>query len=96
MAIRNYGVDWENNRGVHYAIGLYAIEKIRKKGFIKMARCYYLDYESNSLFGNDNDYYYCKLCGKRFRVDDPQVKYTCNPSYGEEYKKCPIYKDRRY
>lgn len=35
MAIRNYGVDWENNRGVHYAIGLYAIEKIRKKGFIK-------------------------------------------------------------
>ena len=44
-----------------------------------MARCYYLDYKSNSLFGNSNDKYICKLCGKQFSVDDLQVKYTCNP-----------------
>ena len=67
-----------------------------QKGEVRrMARCYYLDYKSNSLFGNAKDKYYCKLCGKQFSVDDPQVKYTCNPSYGEEYKKCPIYQDRR-
>lgn len=61
-----------------------------------MAQCYYLDYKSNSLFGNSNDKYYCKLCGKQFDVNDPQVKYTCKPEYGEEYKKCPVYQDRRY
>lgn len=60
-----------------------------------MARCYYLDYKSNSFFGNANDKYYCKLCGKQFDVNDPQVKYTCNASCGEEYKKCPVYQDRR-
>lgn len=60
-----------------------------------MARCYYLDYKSNSFFGNANDKYYCKLCGKQFDVNDPQVKYTCNASSGEEYKKCPVYQDRR-
>lgn len=40
-----------------------------------MARCYYLDYISNSFFGNKNDKYICKLCGRQWDVDDPQVKY---------------------
>lgn len=60
-----------------------------------MARCNYLEYESNSTFGNSNDKYICKLCGKRFDIDDPQVKYTCKADYGDEYEKCPVYKDRR-
>lgn len=60
-----------------------------------MARCSYLDYESNSYFGNSSDKYICRLCGKCFDVDSPQVKYTCNADYGDEYEKCPVYKDRR-
>lgn len=55
-----------------------------------MSRCYYLDYKSNSLHGNANDKYYCKLYGKEFSVNDPQVKYTCKAEYGED-----VYKDRR-
>ena len=62
-----------------------------------MARCYYLEYESKGFFSSANDYYYCKLCPmKRMEINDPQVKYICKPEYGEEYKKCPIYKERRY
>lgn len=61
-----------------------------------MARCYYLDDKSNSLFGNSNDKYYCKLCEKEFSVNDPQVKYTCKADYGEEYKRCPVYKERNW
>lgn len=62
-----------------------------------MARCYYLEYKSKSLFSSyDNDKYYCKLCGKEFNTNDPQVKYTCNANCGEEYKKCPVYKDRKW
>lgn len=60
-----------------------------------MARCPYLDYESNSFFGNSNDKYLCKLCGKQMYVDDPQVKYTCKADYGENYRDCSVYKDRR-
>ncbi len=56
-----------------------------------MARCPYLDYESNSIFGNSNDKYICKLCNQRMSIDDSKVKYTCKVEYGEEYKKCPIY-----
>lgn len=60
-----------------------------------MARCYYLDYESKGfLSGYGNDEYVCKLCGKHFSTNDPQVKYTCSADYGEEYQKCPIYRDR--
>ena len=54
-----------------------------------MARCYYLDYISKGFLSSySNDEYVCKLCGKHFSTNDPQVKYTCNPGYGEEYKKC--------
>ena len=61
-----------------------------------MARCYYLDYISKGFLTNyDNDEYVCKLCGKHFATNDPQVKYTCNPDYGEEYKKCPVYQNNR-
>lgn len=57
-----------------------------------MARCYYLDYISKGFLSSySNDEYVCKLCGKHFSTSDPQVKYTCNPDYGEEYKKCPVY-----
>lgn len=59
-----------------------------------MARCPYLDYDSRTIFGNYDDKYICKLCGKQFDVDDKQVKYTCKADYGEEYQKCPVYKDR--
>lgn len=59
-----------------------------------MARCPKLDYESNSFFGNYDDKYICKVTGMRMGVNDPKVKHVCKPDYGEEYKKCPIYKDR--
>ena len=49
-----------------------------------MARCYYLDFKSGGFFSTSNDKYICKLCGKQFDANDPQVKYTCNPDYGEE------------
>lgn len=58
-----------------------------------MARCPYLDYESHNYFGNSDDEYICTLCNRHMSVDDLQVKYTCKVEYGEEYKKCPIYKD---
>jgi len=58
-----------------------------------MARCYYLDYISKGCLSSyDNDEYVCKLCGKHFATNDPQVKYTCNPDYGEEYQRCPVYR----
>ena len=61
-----------------------------------MARCYYLDYESKGFLSSyGSDEYVCKLCGKHFATDDPQVTYTCNADYGEEYQKCPVYRDRR-
>ncbi|MBE5964097.1 MAG: hypothetical protein E7252_04065 [Lachnospira sp.] len=60
-----------------------------------MSRCYYLDYISNSYWGTSSDKYICKLCGKEFYADDPQIKYTCNSTYSDEYQKCPVYKDRR-
>ena len=42
-----------------------------------MARCYYLDYISKGFLSSyDNDEYVCKLCGKRFATNDPQVKYS--------------------
>lgn len=61
-----------------------------------MARCYYLEYESHGFISTANDRYICKLCGKSFPVNDPQVKYTCNPEFGEEYRKCPVYQSNRW
>ena len=60
-----------------------------------MARCPYLDYESNSFLGNSNDMYMCKLTGQKMDVDDTKVKYTCKADYGEEYERCPAFQDRR-
>lgn len=61
-----------------------------------MARCYYLDYRSKGFLSSySNDNYYCKLCGKEFNTNDAQVKYTCNAEYGEEYRKCPVWKNNR-
>ncbi len=56
-----------------------------------MARCPYLEYESRgALFSQGN--YYCDLCKKC--LSDSEVKYKCNPDYGEDYKNCPVYKNR--
>lgn len=60
-----------------------------------MARCPYLDYESNHFFSTSSDKYICKECRKQMDVDDPQVKYVCKAEYGEEYKKCPVYQNAR-
>ena len=61
-----------------------------------MSRCYHLGYKSNGLFGSSNDYYFCELCPiKQMKVNDPQVKHVCNADYGDKYKDCPIYKERR-
>lgn len=57
-----------------------------------MARCYYLEYISGGMFSDGE--YRCKLCGKCFDWGSAQVKYTCNAEYGEEYQKCPVYKNR--
>lgn len=57
-----------------------------------MARCYYLGYESTNWLSRSQDEYICEKCGKRFSVYDSHVKYVCDAEYGEEYKKCPIYK----
>ena len=56
-----------------------------------MARCPFLDYESNSWFGNSSDKFICKCTGEKMDVDDSQVKYTCKTDYGEDYKQCPTY-----
>lgn len=61
-----------------------------------MARCYYLEYKSRGFLSSSNDKYYCKLCGREFDPNGTQVKYTCNSDYGENYKDCPVYKDRKY
>lgn len=50
-----------------------------------MASCPKLEYESNK--------YICTVTGMRMDSDDPKVKHVCKPDYGEEYKKCHIYKD---
>lgn len=59
-----------------------------------MARCPYLDYESNNYIFSSSDKYICKLTGQQMDVDDKKVKYTCNCGSGYEYEKCPYYKDR--
>lgn len=59
-----------------------------------MAECPYLDYKSNNYITTSSDKYICKLSGQEMYTDDTKVKYTCKPDYGEEYKKCPYYKDR--
>ncbi|WP_029071005.1 hypothetical protein [Kandleria vitulina] len=60
-----------------------------------MSRCPFLDYESNSYFGNSNDKYKCELTCQKMDVDDPKVKYTCKADYGDNYKDCEVYKNNR-
>lgn len=59
-----------------------------------MARCPKLDYDGRTLFGNSNDKFICTLTGVEMDVDSTKVKYVCKAEYGEEYEKCPIYRDR--
>lgn len=56
-----------------------------------MARCPYLEYDNRGPWSSQGDYY-CDLCKKN--LNDSEVKYKCNPDYGDEYENCPIYKDR--
>lgn len=56
-----------------------------------MARCPYLEYESGGVFFSQGNYY-CSLCGKT--LSESEVNYKCKVDYGEEYKNCPIYKNR--
>ncbi|MBR3802834.1 MAG: hypothetical protein IKK37_05225 [Clostridia bacterium] len=56
-----------------------------------MSRCPYLDYESNSFFGNSSDKYVCKLCGKKYDPYSAFVEQVCKKDYGDEYKNCEIY-----
>lgn len=57
-----------------------------------MARCPLLDYESHSYFINSDDKYICTKNGRIMDVDDVTVKTLCNVDYGENYRKCPVYK----
>lgn len=36
--------------------------------------------------------YVCKLCNKN--ISENEVKNKCKTDYGEEYEKCPVYKNR--
>lgn len=56
-----------------------------------MARCPYLDYESTGLFFSQGEYY-CKLCSKT--LSETEVEYKCKTDYGDDYERCPIYKNR--
>ena len=56
-----------------------------------MARCPKLDFDGSSTFYSDCKYI-CKLTRQQMSVDSAQVKYTCNPDYGEKYRDCDIYK----
>lgn len=56
-----------------------------------MARCPYLEYESRGALFSQGDYY-CKLCGKT--LSESEVDYKCKSDSGDEYEKCPVYKDR--
>lgn len=58
---------------------------------MRMARCPYLEYDNRGPWASQGDYY-CEICKKT--LDESEVKYKCNPDYGYEYEKCPVYKDR--
>ena len=56
-----------------------------------MARCPYLEYESRGPLFSQGDFY-CKLCGKT--LSETEVNNKCKVDYGEEYERCPVYKNR--
>ena len=56
-----------------------------------MARCPYLEYESRGAFFSQGDYY-CDLCKKT--LSESEVKNKCNVDSCENYKDCPVYKNR--
>lgn len=58
-----------------------------------MSRCPYLDYESNSAFGNSSDKYICTKTQMKMDVDSSKVKFVCKADYGDKYKECDIYQD---
>lgn len=66
-----------------------------KKEVIGMSDCPYIDYDSRTIFGNYDDKYICKVTGIEMDVDSTKVKHICK-GYGDEYKNCPIYKDKRW
>lgn len=56
-----------------------------------MARCPKLIFEGDHTLYSDCKYI-CGLTRQTMSVDSAQVKYTCNPSYGENYRTCDVYK----
>ena len=61
-----------------------------------MARCPYLDYESGgALFSQgDNVSASDRMEAAEHIVSEHEVKNKCKTDYGEEYEKCPVYKNR--
>ena len=51
--------------------------------------CYHIQYD-----GGNYNCFRCDLCGKTWDWDDPHVKFVCKQ--GEEYKKCPIWREKAY
>lgn len=58
-----------------------------------MARCPYLEYESMGPLFSQGDYY-CGLCKKILNEDEVNKK--CKVGYGDDYKECCTYKNRRF
>lgn len=56
-----------------------------------MARCPYLEYESNNPIFRSSDKYVCKLTGQQMDYDSKKVENTCDSSNHEQ---CPYYKNR--
>ena len=70
----------------------YLIPVLRNKGRLRtIARCPYLDYESHGALYSQGEFI-CKLCNKI--ISEREAENKCKSNYGDEYEKCPIYKNR--
>ncbi len=56
-----------------------------------MSRCPYLEYNDSNIFGYGGTY---KCAIANTEPTDQEVKNKCNSDYGDEYEKCPTYKNR--
>lgn len=59
-----------------------------------MSRCPYLEFiGSSNIFDSTDKDYLCKASGQTMDLYSNKVKCTCDAGYGDEYKKCPVYKN---